>query len=305
MHELYDSDAYAYLVSQLSYITPRTFEKKYGNISYPELVPVSFEANSWATAIETFYVDGVAIGKDINSAGDDIPFVQETTSRDQLAINLAAIGFEYNLDELEKAQALGIPLEERRANLARRGYEEHAQRRCYVGDSDRSIEGLLNHSAVPTAAAASTFAAALAGANPGDAAAALVNEAISAVWVDTKQIERANTVLLPTQIVSDLSTTRLGSTSDITIMEFVKKNNVYTLETEEELMIRALPQLTGTLNKMVTYSRNPDVMTYHIPMALEFLAPQVQNLKFRVPGRYKLAGLELRYPGAMNYRSGI
>jgi len=299
--EVTDSQALGYLTSQLSHIETRVWERKYTPIVYQDLVPVSNEAGEWATSIEVHYMDGTAEGKFISSAADDINFARIESGRDQVSVAYGGVGYEYTLDDLRKAAHLRRPLDTLQAVKARRGYEEHAQRIAFNGDADRGLEGLLNHSAVSTAAAASTFA--VAAAVSADAVAAIINEPINAIYDESNGMEIAGRVLLPISRFNLLATTRMDiAGSAMTLLEYIKRNNVYTAVTGKPLEIRALPQLTDS---MVVYSANEDVMVMHIPLVLRFLPPQPMNLKVRVPGEYKIAGLEMRYPGAVRYRTGI
>lgn len=296
-----DSDALGYLVSQLSHIEARVWERKYTSIIYQDLIPVSNEAGEWATSIEVHFTDGFTVGKFIGAAGDDIPFARVDSGRDQIPVGYGGIGYEYTLEELRQAAHLQRPLDSMQAQKARRGFEEHAQRVAFNGDADRNLEGLLAHSDVSTSAAATTFAAAA----DGDAVAAIFNDPINSIIEDSKGIEIPDRVLLPIEQFNFLATTRFDTTSQpITLLEYVKRNNAYTAMTNQPLDIRAIPQL-DPLDKMVVYSSSPDVMVMHIPMPLRFAPPQMSNLKVRVPGEYKIAGLEMRYPGAVTYRTGI
>ena len=299
---LQDSDALGYLISQLAHVEARVWERKYVAIMYPDLLPVSFEAGEWATSIEIHYTDDFAVGKFIGAGGDDIPYAQTETGRDIVPVRPAGIGYEYTLEELRQSEFLGLPLDARKANAARRGYEEHAQRVALFGDADRGMEGMLNHSTISTAASATTLTAALAGGNPRDDSAALINEPLNAVWEDSKGIELPDTVLMPLDHFGRLATTRLGTVNDTTILEYIQTKNIFSQQTGQPLRIKPIPQLTDSL---MAYSSSEDVMVYHIPLVLRFLPPQPVGLKFRIPGEYKLAGVEVRYPGGATYRTAF
>lgn len=293
-----DSDALGYLISQLAYVEPQVWQRKYGNIIYQDLVPVSNQAGEWATSVEVHYMDGLTEGKFVGEAADDLPYAQITTGRDQIPVRYAGIGYDYSLEELRQSAFLNRPLDALKGMVARRGYEEHAQRVCFYGDSARGLSGFLNHPSVGTAGAGSTFAAALAGATPGDSVAAIINEPINAIIDGTKGVEIPDTVLLPIARYNTIASTRLGSQTDTTILKFVQENNA----TGRALRIMGIPQLS---NSMVVYKSDPEVMVFHIPMPLRFLPPQPVGLKFRIPGEYKLSGVEMRYPGAVLYRTNI
>lgn len=297
-----DSDALGYLQSNLAHVEPTFWERKYTPIVYQDLIPISFEAGEWATSIEVRYTDGFTAGKFIGAAGDDMPFSRISTGRDQIPVAYGGIGYEYTMEELRQSAFLRRPLDSFQADQARRGYEEHAQNVAFNGDADRGLEGLLNHSAVSTSAAATTLVAAIGGANPGDDSAALINEPINAIIEGSKGIEMPNRILMPLAHLNLLATTRLGTVNDTTILEYVKTKNAFTARTGQPLDIRSIPQLTSS---MVAYSSNPDVMVMHIPLPLRFLPVQLRNLTARIPGEYKLSGLEMRFPGAVTYRTGF
>jgi hypothetical protein len=57
---------------------------------------------------------------------------------------------------------------------------------------------------------------------------------------------------------------------------------------------------------MIAYRRDPQVLKMHIPMTHRFLNVwQTGPLVFDVPGIFRLAGLEIRRPGAVRYVDGI
>ena len=57
---------------------------------------------------------------------------------------------------------------------------------------------------------------------------------------------------------------------------------------------------------MIAYARDPEVLKMHIPMTHKFLPVwQTGPLVFDVPGIFRLAGLEIRRPGAVRYMDGV
>lgn len=295
-----DSDALGFLISQLAYVEGKVWEAKYSEIMYDRLIPVSFEAGEWATSVEVHYRDGFTQGKFLGAAGDDIPFAQVNRGRDQIPVRYAGIGYEYTLEELRQSMRYDQPLDVLQAMQARRGYEEHCQSVALNGDTARSLQGLLTHTGITTGAAASTFATALA--TSVDALLTVVNEPINAIINATNQIEIPDRYLLPISQFNLLATTRLNTVSDQTVLEFLRLKNAATARTGKPMEFVAVPQLT---NKSMVYKSDPSIMVLHVPMPLRFVAPQPVNLKIRVPGEYKIAGLEVRYPGACIYRTGI
>ena len=136
-----------------------------------------------------------------------------------------------------------------------------------------------------------------------------VNNALTGVYTGSLTVEMADTVLLPVQALTILSTKRIPDT-DRSVLEYLIRNNVFTQITGRPLTIRALRGLeTAGQNgsgRMIVYRRDPQVLKMHIPMTHRFLPVwQTGPLVFDVPGIFRLAGLEVRRPGAMRYVDGI
>jgi hypothetical protein len=119
----------------------------------------------------------------------------------------------------------------------------------------------------------------------------------------------ANTILLPVDAMTLIATKRIPDTT-MTVLDFLINKNVYTLQTGQPLMIRAVRGLetagTGGSGRMVAYRRDPSVLKMHIPMPHRFLPVwQTGPMIFEVPGIFRVAGLEVRRPGAVRYLDGI
>ena len=122
-------------------------------------------------------------------------------------------------------------------------------------------------------------------------------------------IDLADTLLLPLSSYAFISTKRLDETMSMTVLEYVTKANIYTMQTNKPLRIRARRELetagTSGHKRFITYKRDPEVLKLHLPMPLQFLAPQQVLMTFIVPGMFRLGGLDIRRPGAFRYRDYI
>lgn len=93
-------------------------------------------------------------------------------------------------------------------------------------------------------------------------------------------------------------------------MEWIKKNNLYTTETGQPLLIRGVRGLdtagASGNGRAIAYTRTPDVVKIHLPMPHRFLPVwQTGPIVFDVPGIFRIAGLEIRRPGAFRYMDGV
>lgn len=300
----------AFIRSQQTYLEPGVYETQYPDIQYPDLVPVDFSAPEFALSVTYVSTDSRGRAQWINGNAKDIPLVGTSRTESQTTVLTAAIGYDYGWEEIGHARMMGVNLTADKADAARRISEEFIDVVCFTGDSSKSFQSMINNSAitpVDVADGAST--------NPDWAGKTPleikrdIDEALIDVWVDSLQIEKADTVLLPPQRFAYIATTPMSADNPMTILEFVLKSNIYTLQTGQALTIRAVRGLetagVGGTARMVVYTRRPDVLKLHVPMQHQFLEAQQDVLNFIVPGVMRLGGVDIRRPGAFRYRDAI
>ena len=306
MPKLFDAQAaLGFVAAQTTHIEREVNETVYPDIQYPSLVPVDTSAHPFAKSVTYYSSDKFGKAKWINGNADDIPLAGTELAKHETSVHMAGIGYGYGYEEINQAQMLGINLTADDAMAARRAYEEMVDRVALSGDAAKGFSGLINSSAV-TAAAVTTGAWATA---TEDQILTDINGVILAVGTDTQYTTMADTLLLPYAKLNLLATNRLGDTQ-MTILEFLRRNNTYTAMTGQELTIRAVRGLeiagAAGVARMVAYRRNPQVLKLHIPMPHRFL-PVYQDgpLNFVVPGVFRLGGLDIRRPKEVRYGDGI
>jgi len=299
-----------FVTSQKTSIEAGVYRYRYPDLDYASLVPVDTSAHPFAKSITYFSLDGFGKAEWVNGGAYDIPNVGLNLDKDETLVHMAGIGYGYGYEEVGQAAMLGISLPSEGAYYANRAYQEMAYRVAFTGDTAKGFQGLFNYSGVTAGAVANdgTSSATVWSAKTGD----LINRDINAVLIGmnsaTNTVEMADTLILPIERFQTLASTRLGDTN-MTILEFVRKNNVYTAMTGQPLDIRGMRGMTtigsGTTARMVAYRKSPEVLKYHIPMPLRFLPVQVKGLRYEVPGVFRLGGLDIRLKGAVRYADGI
>lgn len=296
--------ALGFVVSQTSHIEPQVAEVMYPDIQYPDLIPVDTSANEWAKSVTYYSTDKVGQAGWFHHYAKDVHIADSERSKFEVGIELADIGYRYTLEEIGQAMMIpGLNLSADRALAARRAYEEFVDGVAFNGDSAKNLSGLIDYPGV-------TIVASTPWENKTpDQILADVNLILSGVWVDSKTVEMADTILLPLEAMTLLATTRLENTTT-TVLAFLMTNNVYTHMTGRPLTIRALRGLdtasTSGDGRMVAYRRDPQVLKMHIPMTHRFLPVwQTGPLVFDVPGIFRLGGLEVRRPGAVRYMDAV
>jgi hypothetical protein len=309
-HFVNDQEAMGFLVSQTAHIESQVVEIQYPDIQYPQLIPVDTSANEWAKSITYYSTDKTGRANWFHAAAKDIHIADVERAQHEVGVEMADIGYRYNLEELGQAMMIpGMNLSADRAAAARRAYEEFIDDVALRGKAEKSMYGIMDYPGVTTVLASNESGNTTWDTKSVDGILADVNNALSGVYTGSLTVEMADTILLPINALTTLGTKRIDST-DVSAMSYLMRNNVYTQITGSPLTIRALRGLeTAGQNgsgRMVAYRRDPQVLKMHIPMTHRFMPVwQTGPLVFDVPGIFRTAGLEIRRPGAVRYVDGI
>lgn len=300
--------ALSFLVRQGSYIEREVARIRYPDIQYQALIPVDTSAPEWAKSVTYFSMDKVGQAAWFHHMATDMRLADVVREKHEQTIEMAGIGYRYTLEEI--AQAMMIPgtnLSAEKAEACKRAYEEFVDGVAISGDSSKNMLGLVNQTAVTQVDAAYTGT----GSSPAwsdktnTQVLTDINDALTGVYTASLTVEIADTVLLPIAAMTALATRQMDNTT-MTLLEWIKKNNVYTSVTGQPLTIRAVRGLetageAGT-GRMIVYRRDPQVLKMHIPMMHRFLPVwQTGPITFDIPGIFRLGGVEVRRPGAMRY----
>lgn len=300
----------SFVLSQITHVEQQMWEVKYPDITYQSLVPVDTTANPWSKSITFFSMDGRGKAEWFNSAARDVPLVGLNREQFESAVHMAAIGYDWHIEEINQARMLGQNLQNDKAKLARRAYEEKCESVAFLGDTTKGLTGLINASTparadVPDGASTDPQWST----KTPDEILADVNAAITGVWITTKTVAMADTMLLPLAQYALIATKRIDAHASTTILSWIEQNNIYTKVTGQKLTIRAMRQLAGAGNsgtdRMVVYRRSPEVLKMHIPMPLQFLAPQQEIYRWLVPGMFRIGGTDIRLPSEIRYYDSI
>lgn len=305
--------ALGFVTSQTAHIEAQVVEVQYPDIQYSQIIPVDTSANEWAKSITYFSTNKVGKAGWFHHYAKDIHVADSERSKFEVGVEMADIGYRWSLEEVGQAMMIpGMNLSADRASAARRAYEEFVDGVAIIGDTDKEFFGITNYPGIPTAMAAvgGTPAGTTWANKTADEILLDVNNALTGMFVESLTIELADTLLLPVAALMHIATKRLNDLSSMTVFQFLQQNNVYTFRTGRPLMIRELRGLetagAGGTGRMIAYRRDPQVIKMHIPMTHRFLPVwQTGPLVFDVPGIFRLAGLEIRRPGAVRYVDGI
>lgn len=305
--------ALAFLIQQATLIEPTVYATRYQDIQYANLIPVDTSAPEWINSITYFSSDAVGAAAWFSGKAQDVPNAEVLREKFENTVSMAAIGYRYDLEELGKAQLIGTNLSADKATACRRIAEEFTDRVAFTGDTQKGMTGLVNASTptATTAPADGTGSATTFASKTPDFILRDINGQLTGIYTGTLGAEMADTILMPYSVLLDISTRRIDTVNQTTILEWIKRNNIYTLTTGQELTIRGVFGYLDTAGasstkRMVAYRRSPEVLKMHVPMPFRFLpAWQLGPILFEVPGIFRLGGVDIRRPKSVRYLDGI
>lgn len=305
-------EALGFVTDQTYRINATVYAVQYPELNFAELVPVNSEGPEWSSGVITYITDMAGKAGWYAAKAKDMRLAEVTRGRTETTFDMAGIGYEFDLEEVNRAALVGQPLTNQKADAARRGALEFIHDCAMIGDSDKGFKGFVNHTAPVQGLVANNAGATSrlwANKTPTEILAD-VNGVLTGIYVGSQAVEMADTILLPAESLLYIAQTPLNATSQETILGFLMRTNTYTVVTGRPLTVRAVPALStagaGGTRRMVAYRRDPAVVEFYLPMPHRFM-PVWQNgpLNFLVPGIFRLGRVDIKRPASVRYADGI
>ena len=310
---LYDNpqQALGFLLSQTAYIESDVYRIQYPEIIYSQLIPIDTAAGEWAKSVTYFSLDKVGQAQWLNNTATDMPYADINRNKFEQGIEMAGIGYTYNLEEIGQAMMVpGLNLTAERAEASRFAYEMFMDNHAYRGSTLKNVTGLFNNPTV-TVVTAATGASGSShwSQKTADEILGDVQNALTGVYEGSLTVEMADTVLLPIGEMQRLANIRIPNTYG-NALDYLAKYNLYTYTTGQALTIRSVIGLTSAGGdgggRMIVYRNDPRVLKLHVPMPHRFLPVfQRSGTVFDIPGIFRVGSVEIRRPGAVRYVDGI
>lgn len=302
-----DANESIFFSRELEYIKSQMYSIKYPEYQATMLMPVDTSAGPGAESITYQQFDSVGIMKVMASYGDDAPRADVKGKEFTSPVKSIRGAFGYSIQDIRNAQFAIKPLKQMKANASRRAYEQTVNEYGWFADGSAAFGGLTgfiyNANTTKSPAPTGTWSGATA-----DQIIADINFAINNVPVITLKTESVNTVLLPVDQYTVIASTPRSTTSDTTILEFVKRVHpgVTFVSVNEMAALDPKPSGgAGPIDIMIAYKRSPDSFQYQIPQPFEQFRPQERNMEFVVNTHGRIGNVTFYYPLSCHVVEGI
>ena len=295
-----DANESIFFARELEHVKAQTYDVKYPELTATRVIPVSTSAGPGAESITYQQYDAVGFAKIIANYATDLPRVDNVGKEFTSKVKSIGVSYGYSVQNIRAARTAGKPLEQRKANAARRANDQEVNRIAYFGDTKHGLVGFIAHPNITSytlpndGVDASSAASTKFKDKTPDKVLRDLNGMVSRMLTLTQGVETPDTMLLDFDTHSDLSTRPRSSTSDTTILEFFLKNSPYIKNVE------VIPELAGagtnSTNVCVMYKKSLDKLSLEIPQPFEQFPPQAEGLEFVVPCHSRIGGVIVYFP---------
>jgi len=229
----------------------------------------------------------------------------------KIVLPLRILGREvsYTSVELDRSQRLGTPIDAQKMDALNILYQMNTDQMVYIGSTDVGATGLLNNASVAQGEV-----------EPGvsnstlwvdktpDEILADVNTLLESTWQNAAYAVCPSKLLLPPAQFSYISSQKVSSAGNVSILKFLKENSIALNVNGKELDIQPVKWLTGrgeeSQDRMVAYTNDESRVRFPmVPVRRE--TAYYQGIRFVAPYIWAFGVMEFVYPETVQYADGI
>lgn len=300
-------DASIFFARELDYVKAKTYDKLYPEMTALSIFPQTSEVPEGAESVTWYTYEKTGLAKIISSYATDLPRADIQGQPNTSYVKSIGDSYGYSVQEMRNSLYAGKSLDARKAESARYQSERLSNELAWKGDAKNNILGVLSpNTGIPKLVLP-----------------AAVGKPSSTAWKDktadeilsditlmykyqaqiTMNVERADTLVLPSDVYIDISQRRVGDT-DKTVLTYILENAPYrTPNNQTPLTIIPAPELMAAAgitpnnnNVAVLFKNDPDKFSIETPMPYKQHPVQVQGLEMIVPCEKRFAGAIIYYP---------
>lgn len=298
-------DASVFFARELDFVKAQSYDAEYPELTALTLFPISHEADPGAETITYYSYDKAGQAKIISNYSNDLPRADVDGKPTHATIKSLGASYGYSVQEMRASKLAGKSLDARKADSARYQIDVLANRIAWAGDTASGLIGVLSSGnniplyTLPNASSGSTTAW-----STKTAAEILkdINGMQKQVSAATKNVERPDTLVLPSDVFIDISTRQIDNTG-YTVKRFVLENAPFLKDIVPASELNSdsadtNPYAAASNGKGVAFlfKKDPKKMTLEIPMPYYQYPLQARDLEIVVPCEARTAGVMIYYP---------
>lgn len=298
-------EASVFFARELDHVKAQSYDVEYPELTALSLFPISSEADSGAETITYYTYDKAGLAKVIDNYSTDLPRADVNGKPSYATIKSLGDSYGYSSQEMRASRLAGKSLDVRKAEAARYAIDNITNRIAWAGDEGSGLMGVLSDGQnIPLFVVESGTESGKVSwlEKSADEILKDINGMQKQVAKVTKNVERPDTLCVPSDVYMDISTRRLPDTST-TVKSFLLehapylKNIVSTAELDAD-SVDTNPYAKAVDGKGVAFLFKNDKrkLSLENPMPFYQYPLQARNLEIVVPCEARTAGVIVYYP---------
>ena len=298
-------DASMFFARELDHVKAQSYDVQYPEFTALNLFPISSEADPGAETITYYTYDKTGLAKIIDNYSTDLPRADVNGKPSYATIKSIGDSYGYSAQEMRASRLAGKSLDVRKAEAARYSIDHLTNKIAWAGDEESGLMGVLSDGQNIPLYTIGT------GAESGkttwlektaDEILMDVNGMQKQVAKATKNVERPDTLCVPTDVYMDISTRRIPDTST-TVKAFLLEHAPYLKDIiaapeldADSLETNPYAKTTGGQGVAFLFTNDARKLTLENPMPFYQYPLQVRNLETVIPCEARTAGVIVYYP---------
>lgn len=296
-------DASIFFARELDYIKSKSYDKIYPEFTALNNFPITHEVPEGAETMTYYSYEKTGMASIISNYSTDLPRADVKGNPTTAFVKSLGDSYGYSVQDMRASRMAGKSLDTRRAEAARYAIDRTTNKIAFAGDKDNNLMGMLSsNNNVPLFTLSTVTVDSKSYTDFKHKTAAQILDDINAMFAYqakiTKNVERADTLLLPASVYIDISTRQVPNTG-YTVKKFLLENAPYLKN------IEAAPELESDAEETnpytgsgvaLLYTNSAEKFSLEIPMAFYQYPLQNKNLEVIVPCEERVAGIIMYYP---------
>lgn len=296
--------ASVFFARELDHIKAKSYDVQYPELTALNLFPITHEADAGAETVTYYTYDKSGLAKIIDNYSTDLPRADVTGQPSTAQVRSIGTSYGYSVQEMRASRMAGKSLDSRKGESARYQNDNTVNMLAWAGDPTHGILGVLSDGQnIPLYTLGNNEAGdstAWADKTP-DEILADVNGMAAQVARTTKNVERPDTLCIPSDAYMDIATRRLGETGETVLSWLLSKspyikNIIPASELNHDSNETNPYAASGNTGVAFLFKNDENKLSLEIPMPYMQHQLQVKNLETVIPCESRCAGMIVYYP---------
>lgn len=300
-----EESASVFFARELDHVKAESYDVEYPEFTALSLFPVSNETDPGADTVTYYTYDKTGLAKIIDNYSTDLPRADVTGKPSYAQVKSIGDSYGYSAQEMRASRMAGKSLDSRKAESARYQIDNLTNKIAWCGDENSGLMGVLSTGQnVPLYTIT----------NGADGQADWAHKTADEILADingmqkqvariTKNVERPDTLCVPSDVYMDISTRRIPDTAT-TVKAFLLENAPYLKDIISAAELDADSVETNPYAKTTgdgkgvafLFKNDKRKMALENPMPFMQYPLQVQGLETVIPCEARTAGVIFYYP---------